>query len=76
MKWTLEKIDKYTWFTKDKQYAVLKGFGTRKFWIGKLTIQPDEKTLWRVERCVDNNFLSWREARAYLIYKIYKNKEV
>lgn len=71
MNHTLEKIDKTVWFTADRQYAILKAFGQKKFWIGKLTIQPEKDVLWRVDRYIEEYFFSWREARAYLIHNIY-----
>ena len=75
MNHTLKRIDKFTWFTADNQYAIIKAFGRKRFWIGKLTIKPNEQILWSVDRCVDENFLYWKDARHYLIHNIYnKNK--
>lgn len=71
MNHTLEKINNTTWLTKDRQYAILKAFGRNRFWIGKLSIHPEEKVLWSAERCVEKDFPSWREARSYLIHNIY-----
>lgn len=71
MNHTLKKIDKFTWFTNDKQYAIIKAFGRKKYWIGKLTFNPDTQTIWRVERCVNETFTYWKDARHYLIYNIY-----